>query len=101
MLRAGTVTKRTELLLDQLGIDENKWRVGKTLVFLKDYEIMYASTASTASRVPTASLFPSPPCRCLFARPLTPPLLASPLLPGTRSTRCARKRLSSTSSSSR
>jgi len=40
MLRAGTVTKRTELLLDQLGIDENKWRVGKTLVFLKDYEIM-------------------------------------------------------------
>ena len=30
----------TELLLDQLGIDENKWRVGKTLVFLKDYEIM-------------------------------------------------------------
>ena len=23
-----------------LGIDENKWRVGKTLVFLKDYEIM-------------------------------------------------------------
>jgi hypothetical protein len=39
-LRAGTVTKRTELLLDMLGIDENKWRVGKTLVFLKDYEIM-------------------------------------------------------------
>ena len=28
------------MLLEQLGIDENKWRVGKTLVFLKDYEIM-------------------------------------------------------------
>ena len=40
MLRAGTVTKRCQLLLDMLGIDENKWRVGKTLVFLKDYEIM-------------------------------------------------------------
>ena len=39
-LRAGTVTKRCELLLDLIGIDENKWRVGKTLVFLKDYEIM-------------------------------------------------------------
>ena len=40
MLRAGTVTKRCIMLLEQLGIDENKWRVGKTLVFLKDYEIM-------------------------------------------------------------
>ena len=39
-LRAGTVTKRCIMLLEQLGIDENKWRVGKTLVFLKDYEIM-------------------------------------------------------------
>ena len=39
-LRAGTVTKRCELLLDLIGIDENKWRVGKSLVFLKDYEIM-------------------------------------------------------------
>ena len=40
MLRAFTVTKRCIMLLEQLGIDENKWRVGKTLVFLKDYEIM-------------------------------------------------------------
>ena len=29
-LKAGTVTKRTELLLKQLGIDENQYRVGKT-----------------------------------------------------------------------
>jgi len=40
MLRAGTVTKRCIMLLEQLGIDENTWRVGKTLVFLKNYEIM-------------------------------------------------------------
>jgi len=39
-LRAGTVTKRTELLLRQLGVDENKYRVGKTLLFLLNYEIL-------------------------------------------------------------
>ena len=41
-LRAGTVTKRTELLLKQLGIDENKYRVGKTLLFLQNYDIIDA-----------------------------------------------------------
>jgi len=39
-LRAGTVTKRTELLLTQCKLDPNKWRVGKTLVFLKEYEML-------------------------------------------------------------
>jgi|EP00966_Prymnesium_polylepis_P249808 myosin heavy subunit len=40
VLRAGTVTKRCELLLTECKIDPNKWRVGKTLVFLKEYEIL-------------------------------------------------------------
>ena len=39
-LKAGTVTKRTELLLKQLAIDTNKYRVGKTLLFLQNYDIM-------------------------------------------------------------
>ena len=41
-LRAGTVTKRTELLLEQLGVDPSKYRVGKTLLFLPDYDIIDA-----------------------------------------------------------
>jgi len=41
-LRAGTVTKRCELLLHQLKIDPNKYRVGKTLLFLQNYEIVDA-----------------------------------------------------------
>ena len=39
-LRAGTVTKRCELLLKQLAVDSNKYRVGKTLLFLQNYEII-------------------------------------------------------------
>lgn len=39
-LRAGTVTKRTELLLKQLRVNEDKYRVGKTLLFLQNYEII-------------------------------------------------------------
>jgi len=41
-LRAGTVTKRAELLLKQLNVDEGKYRVGKTLLFLQNYEIIDA-----------------------------------------------------------
>jgi len=41
-LRAGTVTKRAELLLKQLNVDESKYRVGKTLLFLQNYEIIDA-----------------------------------------------------------
>ena len=39
-LRAGTVTKRCELLLKQLQVDPDKFRVGKTLLFLQNYEII-------------------------------------------------------------
>jgi len=39
-LRAGTVTKRAELLLKQMNVDESKYRVGKTLLFLQNYEII-------------------------------------------------------------
>jgi hypothetical protein len=41
-LKAGTVTKRTELLLKQLGIDENQYRVGKTLLFLQNFDLIDA-----------------------------------------------------------
>ena len=41
-LRAGTVTKRCELLLKQLKVDTNQYRVGKTLLFLQNYEIIDA-----------------------------------------------------------
>ena len=41
-LRAGTVTKRCELLLKQLGIDHNVYRVGKTLLFLQNHDILDA-----------------------------------------------------------
>lgn len=50
-LRAGTVTKRTELLLKQLGVDENKYRVGKTLLFLLNFEIMEQLDAIRTERV--------------------------------------------------
>jgi hypothetical protein len=39
-LRAGTVTKRCELLLKQLAVDPNKYRVGKTLLFLQNNDII-------------------------------------------------------------
>eukprot|EP00966_Prymnesium_polylepis_P256923 5934538-Prymnesium_polylepis.1 len=39
-LRAGTVTKRAELLLKQLNVDPDKYRVGKTLLFLQNYDII-------------------------------------------------------------
>ena len=48
-LRAGTVTKRTELLLKQLSVDTSKYRVGKTLLFLQNYDIIDA-LASLAAR---------------------------------------------------
>jgi hypothetical protein len=41
-LRAGTITKRCELLLKQLQVDTSKYRVGKTLLFLQNYEIVDA-----------------------------------------------------------
>ena len=41
-LRAGTVTKRCELLLNQLKIDKGQYRVGKTLLFLQNYDIIDA-----------------------------------------------------------
>ena len=39
-LRAGTAAKRAELLLEVIGIDESKWRVGKRLVFLAGDEVV-------------------------------------------------------------
>ena len=46
--------RRCIMLLGQLGIDENKWRVGKTLVFLKDYE---ASPPALAAAGQPSALF--------------------------------------------
>ena len=34
------MTKRCELLLKQLAIEPDKYRVGKTLLFLQNYDIM-------------------------------------------------------------
>jgi myosin heavy subunit len=39
-LRAGTITKRCELLLKQLKIHPDKYRVGKTLLFLQNHQII-------------------------------------------------------------
>ena len=39
-LRAPTVRERAQLLMSALGMDENRYRVGKTLLFLQNYELI-------------------------------------------------------------
>jgi len=50
-LRAGTLNKRTELLLKQLSVDTNQYRVGKTLLFLQTFDIIDALDAIREEKI--------------------------------------------------
>jgi len=50
-LRAGTVTKRCELLLNQLKVNKKEYRVGKTLIFFKSFDIIEAMDKVRESKI--------------------------------------------------
>jgi hypothetical protein len=59
-LRAGTVTKRCELLLNQLKVNKKEYRVGKTLIFFKSFDIIEAMDKVPLEAAPSPSRLTTP-----------------------------------------